>query len=594
MLEQEFQPREEFSIDEDQFPIDEDLKLYAPDYTPEKFNEDEQRILKQFFTNIDKPIFCIQNLPEEVIGALSSLYSRSKKSMRRTFLDSFIAPIINTDELLLSEEEKASYLETKTRFNRVIDSLDRGDSIDNVSNTQRGRSFYETWYGQFGDDSIAEQVGIHIGVEGCSNIVTDAIKVLNAPHISKSSRYVSFSEKNEKGEYKFVVPGEIKGTPFEERYIEVMNNLFSLYEELQIPYTEYIKRKYPKGEDETEKSFNTSRTARMFDDLRDLLPFSTQTNFGMYTNARTYKLLIDSMIGSQKGEVRWVGQQLYKEISKITPSLLSTVRTKRGALLQTYKTNLSTHAQAIAKRENNDNLVEIESHDDLAKLIQVMPAENQLETVIAQLIYPGSDISYEEIFTKVCEYTEQQKKEFIEILKSIRTKSIDNPNRTSIRMREVPNAFESVKFLFDCKLKGGDCRDIWRHRLVRFEHQPFTTKNGYLLEQDVREFESVDKIRKVIEKADRLYKDLSKENIDAAEYVVPFGFLQRFIMETSLRQLYWITELRSGPQGKPHYREFVIQLANAIIQNYPDLTHLLYIDTQGYSISRREITKKMK
>ena len=58
-------------------------------YTPEKFTKKEKKVLLNFFTNWDKPIFAIHNLPQEVIGAMFSRYSRTAKSVRRLFLDEF-------------------------------------------------------------------------------------------------------------------------------------------------------------------------------------------------------------------------------------------------------------------------------------------------------------------------------------------------------------------------------------------------------------------------------------------------------------------------------------------------------------------------
>ena len=54
-----------------------------------EFTADEQRSLAPFFTNLDRDVFGLK-LPQEVAGALFSRYSRSTKSLRRTFLDEFL------------------------------------------------------------------------------------------------------------------------------------------------------------------------------------------------------------------------------------------------------------------------------------------------------------------------------------------------------------------------------------------------------------------------------------------------------------------------------------------------------------------------
>ena len=64
-----------------------------PDATAETFTPDESRALAPYFTNTDRPVFALTNLPETVKGALFARYSRSAKSVRRLFLDEFLGEI---------------------------------------------------------------------------------------------------------------------------------------------------------------------------------------------------------------------------------------------------------------------------------------------------------------------------------------------------------------------------------------------------------------------------------------------------------------------------------------------------------------------
>ena len=51
--------------------------------------ETEQAAVAPYFTNLDRPVFALVNLPETVKGALFARYSRSAKPLRRLFLDEF-------------------------------------------------------------------------------------------------------------------------------------------------------------------------------------------------------------------------------------------------------------------------------------------------------------------------------------------------------------------------------------------------------------------------------------------------------------------------------------------------------------------------
>ncbi len=59
-------------------------------YFEESFEPDEEALLRRFFTNTDRPVFALINLPEVVKGALFARYSRTHKSVRRLFLDEFL------------------------------------------------------------------------------------------------------------------------------------------------------------------------------------------------------------------------------------------------------------------------------------------------------------------------------------------------------------------------------------------------------------------------------------------------------------------------------------------------------------------------
>src|SRR5207247_8612909 len=55
-----------------------------------EFTAAECALLGRYFTNLDRPVFGLRNLPEVVKGALFSRYSRTEKSLRRVLLDKFI------------------------------------------------------------------------------------------------------------------------------------------------------------------------------------------------------------------------------------------------------------------------------------------------------------------------------------------------------------------------------------------------------------------------------------------------------------------------------------------------------------------------
>src|SRR5256885_2025618 len=144
----------------------------------EPFGAEETAVLEQHFTNADESLFGLTNLPEVVKGALFARYSRTGKSLRRLFLDEF-------------------YVE--------------GDQNETAASTAlaRAEDLYSRVFNEYGDDSVAQLVGVHLAVEGASNILT---KILERgrlmSYLEQSTRYVPYNDKPG-GRWRYHTPAEL-------------------------------------------------------------------------------------------------------------------------------------------------------------------------------------------------------------------------------------------------------------------------------------------------------------------------------------------------------------------------------------------------
>ena len=136
-------------------------------YPLEQYTEEEQARLAPHFTNLDRPVFALVNLPETVKGALFARYSRYAGTLRRLFLDEFADSLPEVPVLELGEGERATKL-------------------------------YETIFLGYGDDSVAQLGGAHIACEWTSNLLT---KILQRPrlaaYLEQSTRYIAYDSQLE-------------------------------------------------------------------------------------------------------------------------------------------------------------------------------------------------------------------------------------------------------------------------------------------------------------------------------------------------------------------------------------------------------------
>ena len=143
-------------------------------YPVESFTPAEQDLLTPHFTNLDKPVFALTNLPETAKGALFSRYSRYGGTLRRLYLDEFASDATGSSRPFDGEEGK------------------------------RAAKLYESVFLGYGDDSIAQLGGAHIATEWVSNILT---KVLQrgrlAAYLEQSTRYIAYDQEMPGGGYRY-------------------------------------------------------------------------------------------------------------------------------------------------------------------------------------------------------------------------------------------------------------------------------------------------------------------------------------------------------------------------------------------------------
>ena len=181
----------------------------------ESFSAEERITLAPYFTNVDRPVFALVNLPEVVKGALFARYSRSPKSLRRLFLDEFVA-----DGTLAPP----------------------APSLD----TSRAERLYERVFVEYGDDSVAQLGGVHLACEGASNILT---KVLEwgrlMAYLEQSTRYIPYDDRPG-GRYRYHVPAELAGA-LRERYVATLDRAFDTYRGLAAPPARFLRGQAPAG-----------------------------------------------------------------------------------------------------------------------------------------------------------------------------------------------------------------------------------------------------------------------------------------------------------------------------------------------------------
>ncbi|MBU5689597.1 MAG: FAD-dependent thymidylate synthase [Candidatus Aenigmatarchaeota archaeon] len=527
----------------------------------DSFTEKEKAILKPFFTNLDKPVFVLVNMPDVVKGTLFSRYSRSPKSLRRLLLEEFIQnPDMHFDEIVSMDE--------KTHFEKFIA-------------TKKAEEFYDRVLVGYGDDSVAELAGVHIACEDVSQLL--AAKALEDNRIGispleKSTRYVWFDQK-ENGKYKYYRDPDIMSSGFDNLYEETMDFLFDTYSELIPPLTEFIEKKFPKTDDVSDRAYQSATRAKVCDILRQLLPSATLTNVGLFGNGRSFEYLLNKMYISPLAEVRQLAESMQEELDKVIPSFVKRPKNELGKGNQEFMKQTEQAVQDLAKnykstRFSKKNYVKLIDYDRDAEV-----------KVISAILYPHTNMSMTELRKKVKRMDRNERKKIL----------FEYGSRRKVRQHRMGRAFENTFYTFDILYPLGAYKDLQRHRMLTQQRQLITTDYGYELPKEIVECRLDKKYKKAMSTAITTFNKIREKMSVQAQYVVPLGFRVRWYFKLNLREICHLTELRSTPQGHEYYRKIAQEMARLVRQKHPDLAEYAtkFVDMNQYSLERLESEKRI-
>jgi thymidylate synthase ThyX len=488
---------------------------------PDTFTDEERARLAPYFTNTDRHIFALTNLPETVKGALFARYSRSAKSLRRLFLDEFAG--------------------------------DLGDPVrGSDTGAARAERLYARVFNEYGDDSVAQLGGAHIACEYVSNILT---KVLEwgrlMAYLEQSTRYVPYTDTLH-GRWRYHVPEELPGGALREQYVRTLDRAFEVYARWIPAMQAYFERRYPKTPGDTDAVHRAAIRAKALDTLRGLLPAATQSNLGIYGTGQAYEALLLRMRANPLLEVRACADEMLTELRKVIPAFFTRVdQPERGGRWSEYFAETRANAEAIARE-----LVTEEPAERAEVTLTHFDPDGELR-IVAAALYAVTDLPDDQLMDIARRMTADDRRRLLTAYVGNRTNRRHRPGR----------AFERTTYRFDILTDYGAFRDLQRHRLLTLEWQPLSTRHGHTEPEAIAEAGARDDWHRVMDASTDLYEALmSGGHASIAPYAVAMAYRVRFYMEMNAREAMHVIELRSAPQGHPAYRRVCQQMHTLIAE----------------------------
>ncbi len=499
--------------------------------------------VRPFVTDTESPVYCLRNLPEEVVAVLFAYYSRSRETLRENLLK-----LIQDGDI-----DTASSTEFAGEEARLAEARDRA------------RAFHEKWVVGYGHSSVAEHAMVHVAVEDVSILVSKVIEDARlASFTEKSTRYVPFDTS------RFITPDVFRSGPGQAVYAEAIAVLMDTYSRLMEPLTEHFLAVHPVREGQTERGRMTSCKAQACDVLRYLLPAATLTNIGMTVNARALEGLLVKMLSHPLEEARRYGGRIKDEARKIVPTLIkyadrSEFRAETERDMEREAGSLWPGSPGAGQRTTPpDSRVRLVRYD-----------EDGADRVLTALLFSVTNRSAAEVEAKVAGMGRAEASRILNGYVARRGRH-DQPLR----------AFEETRYLFEVTVDYGAYRDIQRHRMAGQYPQRLTADLGCERPEGIDDAGMGADFDRAMDSAAEAWRILAVDHPEEAQYVLPLGFRKRFLMSMNLRELHHFISLRSARQGHTSYRRVAQDMYQEVLRVHPELASAIRVDLSDYVLSR--------
>jgi len=503
-------------------------------YPVEDFTAEERALLAPHFTNLNRPVFALVNLPETVKGALFARYARYSGTVRRLYLEEFAA-----------------------------DAAEGARPFDGDEG-ERAAGLYERVFVGYGDDSIAQVGGAHVACEWVSNILTKLLQRGRlAAYLEQSTRYIPYDEPVPDGGYRYYRDDEL-GTEFG----AAMDEIFAIYSRSLRRVEEWAAERWPRGDGEPEGPWRRSIRAKALDLLRGLLPAATLSHVGIYASGQAYEQLLLRLMASPLPEAREYGGMILAELKQVMPSFVSRVeRPDRGGEWVSY---LERRRECTEEWVGRLGLDRRGAGVD-APSVELVHVDGSEEDLLSACLFESTSVPETEILARLDVLDPAERSELLAAMVGERGNRRHRPGR----------GFEALRYRFEIVSDYGAFRDLQRHRMLTCQWQRLGPDLGAGVPEEVREAGLGDEFERALEVSRLEYERLASAGLpEQAPYALSLAYRIRYTLDLNAREAMHLIELRSGREGHPTYRAVAQAMHERIAAIHPGVASAMsFVDT---------------
>ena len=380
-----------------------------------------------------------------------------------------------TEDNVTPETLSAAY----ARISR--DPADIGE-LRKISRTEvaKSRKSNETIIFGLGHSSVAEHAVFNFDIVGLSRLAVEEVQKFRlASFTEKSQRYITLD-----GD--FVMPEEIKNTPYAEKFaniIKLQNDAYftlfeALKEDLFAKNADKIKTKRDRIDLETKAK----------EDARYIVALATKSQFGMTVNARSLENMLRQFNSSHLAEVRELSATLFDKVKTLAPSLIKYVEPTKHEAAKRSALEAAAAFLKTATIDNNSIFRPVSYTEDADKIL------------VASLIYAYSNQDFESCLNHAGTMSFAEKEELIK--QALASKE---------SFEKVDRAFENIDYTFELLVSATNYAQLKRHRMTTQLVQDYDPNLGCTLPESIKAIGKEAFFNENINRINDFYYDFAKE-----------------------------------------------------------------------------------
>lgn len=537
-----------------------------------EFSDVEQRALRTFFTNLDRRVFGMRLLPENVVATLLSMYSRLSKDprgIRGVFCNKFIPGLLAAQlpefesmstagiEMALSQrgiKTLGQFLIESSNAAELFERFFAGYHVEEdfwtlLAHSKKAREFMKNNYDNYGHNSIARLGVLHLCFEEISALAAKSIEWTRpgAGYVELSTRYVDMSHKG-----CYPIEDELNFYNAAPDLIQMANEeYFRQYqilvgENIDGKLPEYYREQYGSLYEADKKSLELGIKGESCDVAGNLLPSSVLTSVGVSVSGEAFPTLIKHLILDATSENIALAEMALEEAEILGAT----------EFLRHYE---PTHwDRAVWKYLPTNQFY----HHGKKSAFALIDGNNQLT-------FDAMSKRLKNVMHLTNFYRDQVKRGDFD---------------------KLPYIFEQESLAFYGVMSFRSWRDLHRMQLATHARTYVTPDLGFYHYDKLAPPDLKFIFKQVTGLGAQIYRDISKDAPkELLQYVLPMGFRVGVYFAANLRELEFCLWQRSAPSVNHEVRQCFLVMYQQVTEYMPEWASLARTDiTPAYIFARGE------